>query len=321
LGINNLLCSKVTTKNNKTTLIKVDVEEEGEKMKKLIKLTKTKLFGAIAILAIFMPMIALADLSPVLDSEDLYKIANRSNAATWGTSATADPGQTLSFLVHVHNDVLETTANNVRVQAVISSGEVTSYTSMATARADNASPVSGTTSYTFSSPATLEYIPGSTVLYNHFNQVEKNLPDGITTGGVNLGLDLQGCWEYEKWVIFQAKVVAKENPKNPTLYYCTSSSACTSTDAFANIDNCVLSTNKPCYATREECLSTASKYCPLINPPITDPPKTIVSPAALPVTGPFDLIAGTFATIGIGTAGYLYGKGRNRLRKAQKNIK
>jgi len=39
------------------------------------------------------------------------------------------------------------------------------------------------------------------------------------------------------------------------------------------------------------------------------------------VTGPFDVIAGTLATIGIGTAGYMYGKGRNRLRKAQKNIK
>jgi len=291
-------------------------------MKKLLKLTKLKLFGATAIMAILMPMIALADLSPVLDSQDLYKIANRTNSATWGASATADPGQTLSFLVHIHNNVLETTANNIRVQAVISSGEVTSYTSTAHVQADNASPISGTTSYTFSSPASLEYIPGSTVLYNHFNQVEKNLPDGITTGGVNLGLNLQGCWEYEKWVIFQAKVVAKENPKNPTLFYCSATSTCTGTDAYLDIDKCTISTGKPCYATQAECLSTANKYCPLIVPPIVTPPKTIVSPAtSLPVTGPFDVIAGTLATIGIGTAGYMYGRGRNRLRKAQKNTK
>ena len=88
-----------------------------------------------------------------MDSTDLYKIANRSKSATWETAVTADPGQTLSFLVHVHNNVLETTANNIRVQAVISSGEVTSYTSIASVAADNASPVSGSTSYTFSTPA------------------------------------------------------------------------------------------------------------------------------------------------------------------------
>jgi len=219
-------------------------------MKNLFKLTKKKIIGALAVLAICVPAVtifALSDLHPVLDSQDLYKIANRTNSATWGTSATADPGQTLSFLVHIHNNVLETTANNIRVQAVISSGEVTSYTSTAHVQADNASPISGTTSYTFSSPATLEYIPGSTVLYNHFNQVEKNLPDGITTGGVNLGLNLQGCWEYEKWVIFQAKVVAE--PVNPTLYFCSTESGCSSTQNYKTTESCSTAVGKPCYTS------------------------------------------------------------------------
>ena len=292
-------------------------------MKNLFKLTKKKIIGALAVLAICVPAVtifALSDLNPVLDSEDLYRIANRSNSATWGTSATADPGQTLSFLVHIHNNVLETTANNIRVEAVISSGVVTNYTSTAHVRADNASPVSGTTSYTFSSPASLEYIPGSTVLYNHFNQVEKNLPDGITTGGVNLGLNLQGCWEYEKWVIFQAKVVAE--PVNPTLYFCSTESGCSSTKNYKTTESCSTAVGKPCYASDSECKATAAKYCPLVIPPIITPPKTIVSPVtSLPVTGPFDIIAGTLATIGIGTAGYMYSRGRNRLRKAQKYTK
>ena len=285
-------------------------------MKKLFKLTKAKIFGAIAILAIAIPIFAMADLSPVLDSQDLYKIANRSNAATWGTSATADPGETLSFLVHIHNNVLNTTANNIRVQAVLSSGEVSSYTSTAHVQADNASPVSGNTSYTFSTPATLEYISGSTVLYNHFNQVEKNLPDGITTGGVSLGLNLQGCWEYEKWVIFQAKVVAVENP---TLYYCSTETGCSNTKQFKTTNACSVALGKPCYTTENECKGTAGKHCPLPTPiPTPTPTPTPQTPVSLPASGPTEAAAGILGTLGLSGASVAWIKSRRRLFNAKK---
>ena len=284
-------------------------------MKKLLKLTKAKIFGIFAFLAILIPIFAMANLSPVLDSQNLYRIANRSNSATWGTSTTADPGQTLSFLVHIHNNVLETTANNIRVQAVISSGEVTSYTSSAHVQANNASPVSGTTSYTFSSPAVLEYIPGTTVLYNHLNQVEKNLPDGITTGGIDLGLNLQGCWEYEKWIIFQAKVVA---PINPTLYYCSTETGCANTKQYKTTSACQVGTGKPCYTSDNECKGTAGKYCALPTPTPTPTPPQPQIPVSLPATGPAEAAAGVFGTIGLTGATAAWVKSKRKLFNAKR---
>lgn len=181
-------------------------------MKSLIKWSKVKLAGAIAILALLVPSLAFAALNPVLDPSNVYQVANRSVSATWGTSATAQPGQTLTFMVHVHNNVFNTTATNVRVRAALPQGEFTNYTSVATVSADNSSTVSGRVNLAVTQPATLEYIPGSTVMYNHANQVEANLPDGITGNGITVLNALQGCWEYERWVMFKARVVAREIP-------------------------------------------------------------------------------------------------------------
>jgi hypothetical protein len=167
-----------------------------------------KLFGAMAILAILLPSLAFAALNPVLDSVGLYQAANRSNSESWGTSVSAAPDQTINLMVHVHNDVLNTTATGVRVQATLPVGEVTNYTSRAVVSSTNASSVSGNININLSESARIEYIPGSTVMYNHANQVEANLPDGITAGGITVLPELQGCWEYERFVIFRARIVA-----------------------------------------------------------------------------------------------------------------
>jgi hypothetical protein len=180
-------------------------------MKKIFKLTKTKVIGAIAALVLIAPAMSLAGLSPVLDSVNLYQISNVSDSATWGKTAKADPGETLTFMIHVHNGVYDTTLNNVRVRAYLPAGEVTSYTSRAIVSADNAAAVSGDVNFTLSNLAKLEYVTGSTKLYNHDNQLVGSLPDGVTAGGVSVG-NINGCWEFEKWVIFKAKVVAKEKP-------------------------------------------------------------------------------------------------------------
>lgn len=163
---------------------------------------------AIAIAAVVIPTFAFAALSPVLDNSKVFQIANRSNSATWGTTATAKPGETLTFMVHVHNNVVNTTATNVKVQATLPQNEVTNYTARATVSADNAQTVAGTVNFTLSESAKLEYVPGSTQLY-HNNQVERVLPDTVTTTGVVIG-DIEGCYEFERWVIFKAKVVKKQ---------------------------------------------------------------------------------------------------------------
>ena len=232
-------------------------------MKKLFKITKSKVLGVAFGLLVLMPIFALAANSPALDPVGLYQIGNRNNSPDWGTSTTAVPGQKVAFLIHVHNNNLETTAYNIRARATLSSGVVTSYTSTATLSATNASPVSGNVSYSFSTPAYLEYVPGSTVLYNAQNQQERVLPDGITTGGIDTGVNLQGCWDYQKWIIFQAIVKA---PENPTLYFCNSETSCASTKQYKDTNECQIGSGKPCYTTEGSCRATTATYCPLPNP-------------------------------------------------------
>ena len=176
------------------------------------KLTKTKILAAVLALA-FVPTLVGAQLSPVLDTTGLYQIANRSISANWGTSTTADPGQTLDFMVHIHNTVYNTTANNVRVQVALPISAVTSYDSRATVSADNASPVSATTSFTLSTESTVTYVPGSTLLYDHNDKLVGTLPDGIAGSGVKVSDGIQGCFANEEWVIFKAKVTEKVTPK------------------------------------------------------------------------------------------------------------
>ena len=336
-------------------------------MKRLIKFFKMRTLGLIAVCLLFIPAFTLAA-DPALDSANLYKIANLSKPAfsNWGPSADADIGQTLTFMIQVHNKNLDSLANNVRVKAVLPTGEVTNYVSLATVSADNVTPVTGTTTFNISSPATIEYITGSTKLsyYNNGVAVYDPLPDGIVSGiGINVG-NFQGCWQYAKWVIFKAKVLA---PVNPTLYYCNSSTGCASTVQYKTTDTCTVGVGKPCYISENECKNTSGANCPLPNPrlyycisssvctstisykdissckntvglpcyltegeckntsgsycplPAPIPTPTPIS-GSLPVTGPLGAIAGILGTIGIGSAGYLYNKSRVKRNKAYKKF-
>ena len=181
-------------------------------MKKL----KTKLLGLLALITLAVPIVTMAA-SPVLDSANLYKVANKSESPNWVTSTSASPGQTIDFMVHIHNGNLDTTASNVRVVATLPSGEVSSFTSTATVSASGIASVSGNVSVNLTKPSTVTYVPGSTVMYNHLGQLEANLPDGITTSGITTLSELKGCWEFERWVMFKATVVAPVVPQPSTI--------------------------------------------------------------------------------------------------------
>jgi hypothetical protein len=174
-----------------------------------MKKTFTKITKAIAIVltSLIVPAIGLATTtpSPILDANNLYQIANATNMGSWGTSATATYGDTVSYLVHVHNNVIGSTANNVNVKVTLPTTNFTSYSSVATVSADNATAVTGSTTLTLSEASKLNYIPGSTIMYDHNNQVLGTLPDTIMTTGVNVG-NINGCWEYETWIRFKVKV-------------------------------------------------------------------------------------------------------------------
>ncbi len=183
------------------------------KLKSYLKGVLVSLFGV----ALFIPYVVQASLSPVLDTNGLYKVKN-TNDAVYATSATAKPGEKLRFSIYVHNNVYNTTATNVRVQATLPGNAVTSYTSQATVMASNTGSKSGTTQVTLSELSTLSYVPGSTKLTDHYHNVS-TLPDGVTNVGVGVNVgDVKGCYEYERWVTFEAVVKAVEKePKKTAL--------------------------------------------------------------------------------------------------------
>ncbi|MDD5693154.1 MAG: SpaA isopeptide-forming pilin-related protein [Patescibacteria group bacterium] len=50
---------------------------------------------------------------------------------------------------------------------------------------------------------------------------------------------------------------------SPTLYYCSSSSGCTSTNGYDSTSACQSGTGKPCYTSQSSCTATATTYCPV----------------------------------------------------------
>lgn len=178
---------------------------------------KIKYLVALVLATIMMPIASIAAPSPIIDSANLFQVKNQTTSGSWGTSVTASPGQTIGVLVHLHNGVIDSTATNVTAKVTLPSDYVTSYTSTATVDTAENSPVSATTKINLTESSKLVYVPGSTVLYNHNNQIEANLPDGITTTGITALTSQKGCWEYERWIRFEVKVVAKPVvPPTPT---------------------------------------------------------------------------------------------------------
>ena len=183
-------------------------------MKKILCSKKRGTLGMLAFLAFMVPSLVFGAVSPILDGANLYKVANPSISNAWSTSTQASPGQTINLMVHVHNGAVGSVATNVRAAATLPAGEVRSYVSTATVSADGLASVSQNVTINLTESARIEYIAGSTSLYNHLGQLEGSLPDGITTGGIKVLDQLNGCWEYEKWVIFKARIVSvpKKNP-------------------------------------------------------------------------------------------------------------
>lgn len=135
---------------------------------------------------------------------------------TGNRTVSATTGQIVQVSLYVHNGVLdypEDTAHNVRVKATVpgSSGTMT-----AEAWADNAERIfssqkGGNVNISLGSNQHLEYISGSTKLYDTAGAFQNNLPDGVVSSGVSIG-DMRGCFPFRHFVTFQLKVVSTTTP-------------------------------------------------------------------------------------------------------------
>jgi len=307
-------------------------------------MNKLKLLVTLALVTLIVPILSLAAPSPILDSANLYKVKNQTAAGSWGTSVTASPDQKIAFLVHLHNGVIDSTATNVTAKVTLPAVEVTNFTSTATVSASNASPVSANTQLNLTKSAKIVYVPGSTVLYNHANQVEANLPDGITTTGITALTSLNGCWQYEKWVRFEAVVVAEpEAPTctlsadpstitkgaNSTLSYTTTNATSASIDN--GVGNVALPsgtvTVAPSIGTTYTLTVHGQDETVLCNSTVSvtntpNPPIVITTGKGnTPVSGPAEAAAGAVGLTSIGGAAFAWLRSKKDLLGALKKIK
>lgn len=172
--------------------------------------------------------------------QELLRGANSTKGETvWKDPVTGEVGDVFSGLVYYHNGIEGVIAENTKIKVTIPA-ETTNKTAVLSARisADNAeavtdtivegSGVTGNSGLTVNldADANLALIPGTVKWYpNRMDSPDGSasiLPLGqsgdeiVSANGINLG-DINGCWPYAGYVLFQFRATPKEIPQNPEL--------------------------------------------------------------------------------------------------------
>lgn len=152
---------------------------------------------------------------PLLDARDATTSGSFSTSqADHDNGVTVNPGDEIEFIIFYHNGAAtapENIAHSVRISANLPVGSSQTQTVSASISADNATTIDSSSHggdmqiHINSSAQTLQYIPGSTRHFPNRSTTGQTLPDGIVSGGVNIG-DIQGCWDFSGFVKFRARV-------------------------------------------------------------------------------------------------------------------
>ncbi len=139
----------------------------------------------------------------------LLSVRNLTSGSGWvsGSNINASAGDTLRVQLYVHNGVLdypENIAHNVMVKTSLGS------TISASAWADNAQLVTsgekgGNVSVNMPSGGTLDYVAGTSRLFDRNKANERGFSDAVVTSGASLG-DMRGCFDFLHFVEFDVKV-------------------------------------------------------------------------------------------------------------------
>lgn len=155
---------------------------------------------------------------PALNIEFVKTVKNATQNGTFGSSASANAGDTLEFNLFIHNGGCtngtcgDYPATNVVLKDVLSAGS-----NSASFSSNEAGPLTRTVSFTLPSGATVSYVPGSTRMINPNDNSSTPLTDvsGISPlltasgwtfdEGQGAGV-LPYCNQYRRNIVFQVKV-------------------------------------------------------------------------------------------------------------------
>jgi uncharacterized repeat protein (TIGR01451 family) len=141
-----------------------------------------------------------------------------------GHSVNAQPGDMVRFYVYVHNgtvDYPENEAQNAMVRVGAHGGNLTGTANIyAEAWADNADLINsaqkgGDASVQMGNGNSLEFISGSAKIYGRNFSSPSGASDSIIAGGIGLG-NIRGCYDFLKWVTFDARVIGETPAPTPT---------------------------------------------------------------------------------------------------------
>src|SRR5206468_3064141 len=105
---------------------------------------------------------------------------------SYGVSATATCNDEVKYGVRLHNTEFGKISNiTVKTTVPSTSPSVSNMTANGTNASSQAVSTNGTVTVTLGANQTLNYEAGSAGLYDVSNNLIKNLPDAITTSGVN----------------------------------------------------------------------------------------------------------------------------------------
>jgi len=141
------------------------------------------------------------------DYELLRGANSTAGEQNWHDPISGKVGDVISWNLYYHNGVEQTIAYNTKIQVILPENANNQLLLQGKLWADNADLVTDTGTVNLTSTGKIRYIPGSTTWYKNGSKTPQSLPDGITESGVNLG-DIQGCWPYAGFVVFQTEIVS-----------------------------------------------------------------------------------------------------------------
>ncbi len=150
----------------------------------------------------------------------LVYVGNNANDSTdaWDNDVTLENGQRVALYSEIHNTVVGTTAQNVKIKATLPGN---SGASTATVSADGVNSVSQSVNLHLPAGSQLRYIPGSTKMTwdkngdGNFEFQDTVLADGIANSGLILG-NQDGCNNYVIQITYKAEVVGAQASPSPT---------------------------------------------------------------------------------------------------------
>lgn len=156
-----------------------------------------------------------------IEQGNIYRAKNLTANGSFAQNITAKCGDTVQFRVRIHNGG-PATLTNVKVAATLDKASSTSHGSQVSLSADNNlhnMVVTANAGVNTDEATTASYVSGSTQLLDYSTtpggeSVLKNLPDGILSGGVNIG-SIGPLTSDTEEVQFQAKLNCPTPPKPP----------------------------------------------------------------------------------------------------------